>query len=392
MRSRDPVSARNTRDRRTRQRGSVLVIVLVTLAFTTLALVAFMEKASTDLLVEARDATAARLRMEAYSALETTLAVLEDFRAVGRGLHNPSEGWADPLGFADWKPKDGVTVEVSFEDESGKISLPRVDALTLKNLFEAWEIPANDAENLADALMGWMKRDHLYATALTPDYDRAVLPYTEPGRPLRSFDELAAIELARDVFYKDGKPNELWHRFASSVSLFNFQRSNINAANADVLASHGQFDEVQRRLLGEYLSGTGAYQIQGPNWFTNMGAVRAVTGVAGNPNGFGTTISALRINLLVKEGLSVYRLSAVVAPVQGGATTVQTTATDSRNNAPANATQGLANPGRPSNLPTASANPRAASNAKRINYPFTLLEIRENDEIVQAPPPAVVAP
>ena len=35
-------------------RGSVLVIVLVTLLFTTIALVAFVEKASDDLLVEAR--------------------------------------------------------------------------------------------------------------------------------------------------------------------------------------------------------------------------------------------------------------------------------------------------------------------------------------------------
>src|SRR4051812_27690126 len=210
------------------ERGSVLVIVMITLIFTTFALVAFIDKASGDLLVEARAAQAARLRSEAYSALEATLAVLEDFRQVGRGLHNPAEGWSDPLTFAAWTPKEGRTVEVSFEDESGKLSLPRADALTLTNLFKAWEMQDTDAEKLADALMGWMKREHLYATGLFPDYDQAQLPYEAPARPMRSFDELAAITVARDVFYKDGKPNELWYRFLRSVSLFNFRQVNIN--------------------------------------------------------------------------------------------------------------------------------------------------------------------
>ena len=57
-----------------------MVIVLVTLLFTTIALVAFVEKASDDLLVEAREAASRRLRQEAYSALEVTLCVLEEFR------------------------------------------------------------------------------------------------------------------------------------------------------------------------------------------------------------------------------------------------------------------------------------------------------------------------
>ncbi len=82
------------------RRGSVLIIVLVSLVFATAALVLFIEKAETDLLVPIREADAARLRLEAYSALETTLAVLEDFRIVSDGLHSPAEGWTDPLDVA----------------------------------------------------------------------------------------------------------------------------------------------------------------------------------------------------------------------------------------------------------------------------------------------------
>lgn len=375
------------------RRGSVLVIVLITLVFTTFALVAFIEKASGDLLVEARAAEAARLRAEAYSALETTLAVLEDFRAVGGGLHSPAEGWGDPLTFAAWSPKEGRTVEIAFEDESGKLSLPRADALVLTNLFKAWEMPDADAEKLADALMGWIKRDHVYSSVIAPDYEQAPLPFESPGRSLRSFDELAAIDAVRDAFFKDGKPNDFWYRFVSSVSLFNFRQSNINGATSDVLQSHGQFDDSQRQQLRDYLAGAGSYKVQGPGWFTDMGNVRTIAGLAGNPTGFGTTITALRVNLVVREGQAIFHLSAVVAPAQGGATTVQTNASATRSTTSTNAAQGgSAQQQQPSTTAQTSTNPRAASNAKKLNYPFTLLEIRENDEIVQAPTPPVAVP
>ena len=65
---------------RRKTRGSVLIIVMVSLLFATFAVLAFMEKASVDLLVERREVLTNRLRAEAYSALEVTLGVLEDFR------------------------------------------------------------------------------------------------------------------------------------------------------------------------------------------------------------------------------------------------------------------------------------------------------------------------
>ena len=62
-----------------------MVVVLVTLLFASVALTLFIEKASDDLLVESRVAAARRLRFEAYSALETPLAVLQDFQLVNGG-------------------------------------------------------------------------------------------------------------------------------------------------------------------------------------------------------------------------------------------------------------------------------------------------------------------
>ena len=373
------------------RRGSVLVIVMVTLLFATFALLAFMEKASVDLLVEQREAVSRRLRTEAYSALEVTLAVLDNFREVGNGLRSPAEGWGDPLAFAGYVPADDRQVEIVFEDESGKISLPRANATVLTALFVNWGVAKNEAEMLADALLGWMKRNHVYATSVSPGYDRGALPYEAPGRPLRSLHELAAIEHARDFFYdNDGRPNDYWRRFADSVSLLDFRQPNLNGAKPDTLAALGQFDASQQEKLGEYLRGAGSYQFTGPGFFQAPKDAQAVAGPAGDTSGFATTISALRITVTVRDGRTEFRTSAVIAVPPNGATSVQETATSTRTQASAataqTSTQQQNRPNAMTAAPPADATAKGAAPAPRsLRYPFTLLEIRENDEIPALP-------
>ena len=381
---------------KSKTRASVLVIVMITLLFAAFALVAFIEKATNDLLVEQRDAETKRLRMEAYSALEVALAVLEDFRQVSNGLHSPAEGWSDSLTFAGYTPTEGRTVEVSFEDESGKISLPHTDAPTLSRLFQTWDVTKDDSDTFADALMGWMQRGHVYSSAMSPDYDQQSPAYEVPLRPLRSFNELAAIDKVREKFYdEDGRPNDLWRKFAAAVSLLSFTKSNINGAKPDALLALGQFDLTQQQNVNDYIAGSGNYAVQGPGYFQNMTDAQRVAGPNGNLGAFATTISALRIFITVHDGSSQFRLAAVVTPQGGGATTTTTTATTTRaqTSAATNRTPGQqqaqANPAQQNNRQT-TANTRQTGAARSINYPFTLLEIRENDEI--PPPPAPPPP
>lgn len=366
-------------------RASVLVIVMITLLFASFALVTFIEKASNDLLVEHREAQSRRLRMEAYSALEVTLAVLEDFRLAMNGLRSPAEGWNDPLAFAGYTPTEDRTIDLSFEDESAKLSLPTANAQVLARLFQVWQLSQADAEAAADALMGWMKHGHTYTTAITPDYDHGSIPFEAPGRPLRSYQELAAIEKIRTVFYtEDGRPNELWHRFVDNVSLLNFPKPNLNAAKPDVLAALGQFDQTQQQSLADYTSGRGSFQTQGPAFFKDVADATRFTGSAGgNPAAFVTTISALRVNLTVHDGRSEFRLSAVVT-AGNAAQTVQTTATSAT--AKPSATSSTSTATTTSNTAAATAAAQKAA-SRNLNYPFTLLEIRENDEIPPPPPP-----
>jgi hypothetical protein len=369
-------------------RSSVIVLVLVMLVFTAAAVTAFIEKAETDLLVDFRHAESKRLRKEAFSALEVTLAVLEDFRQADNGLHSTSEGWGNPLDWAGWTPDEGLRVDVSFQDESGKIPLSRADMTTLTNLFEFWQLSAADSEKLADALLGWMQTGYVY-TSVPPDYTDVPVPYAEPARPMRAFSELAAIDVAKDFFFDDnGLPNGYYWRFVNDTSVFVFTQPNVNGANADVMASVGQYTDAQRQHINDYLMGAGQYAQEGQQWFQNTTTLASVAGLGGNANPFTITIAALRINITVHEGNSQYRLSAVVSP-QGGATVNQTAATNATaqgSTSSATTSTSVTNSTQPSSTANSAATAAAASQS--INYPFTLLEALENDEIPQPPPEA----
>ncbi|QYM78339.1 general secretion pathway protein GspK [Horticoccus luteus] len=356
------------------KRGSVLIVVMVTLLGAVFALMVFAEKASNDLLVETRVADSVRLRQEAYSAVETTLSVLEEFRRALGGLHSPSEGWGDPLAFAGYTPTEGRQVEVSFEDESGKLSLPTVDGPMLINVFKSWDVRQMEAEQLSDALITWMSKDALKSNDLAiDDYEHATLPYEAPKRSLRSFDELRDIAIARDFFYdKAGRPNERWLRFTQMFSLYKFTGSNLNSAPADVFAALGVQDARSVEEVRNYLSGTGSYALQGPQWFRSAKDAAPLLGGQSVPAGFSTDIRALRVKVTVRQGPSIYRMSVLITPGQNGAEAVGLSDLEKAKSETARA--------------TAPAPTPATPDTKKLKYPFTLLEIRENDA------PAVVVP
>ena len=173
----------------------------------------------------------------------------------------------------------------------------------------------NDAERLTDALMGWMKKDYVGGSSFTPDYDTGEISYEPPGRSLRSFSELSAIDVARDLLFDaDGRPNDYYRRFTAAVSLFNYARPNLNSAKADVLVALANLDATQQQALSDYLTGAGNYLSQGPQYFRSLRQAVVVLGAATNTSGFDVQIRALRIRVTVHEGRTVYRLNTVVAP------------------------------------------------------------------------------
>lgn len=367
---------------------------MITLLFAAAALVAFMEKASNDLLVAARTQEAARLRPDAYSALEVVLAVLEDFIQADNGLHHPAEGWSDPLGWAGWEPPDGAKVEVTLQDESGKIPLVHADSTVLMYLFQqSWGMSQGDAQHLTDVILSWMQQNYTPVTAVENDYEQSTTPYDPPLRPMRSIGELAAIDYAKDILYDPatGRPNALWWRFYNDFSTFNYSAPDINGAPSEVLQAVGQFNAGQMQAIADFLAGKSQLRTVDRTWFLNSSDLAPLLGAAsGNLPRFTYTVRALRILITVTEGKSQYRLSAVVSPSSGGARTVQTTATDLRQGASnsgsgeTTAAQNVTNKNQTTTSPNASQ--QAAAAQINIRFPFTVLEILENDEIPTPPP------
>ena len=360
-----------------RQQASVLVIVLVTIVFATSALLLFIERAADDLIVPMRTNDSNKLRSEAYSALDTTLAVLVDFNTVNGGLRSPSEGWNDPLTWAGFTPSvDSRTVEVTFVDESGKISLPTATAANLTNLFSSWGMADQDSQTLIDGLFTWMKRNYTptSATAETSaDYQQDPIPFTPPGRSLRSWSELSSITSVNALFFdSNGVLTDLGKRFEASFSLYSFASSNVNGGLHDTIVALGSsgsgtalLDDTAVQKLLDYLGGTGATQlgVQGASFFKTIAQVSSTAGVRVRTTQLGTTISALRVNVTVKEGQAFFLLSAVVAPT-GGATVVAAPALT------ANATT----------TTTGSTVTEAPTAPPALNYPFTILELTETDQ------------
>ena len=181
------------------RRGSVIVFVLLLIFLTAMLLARFIESTSVELLLEMRQSDRQRLRDDARSALEVTLAVLADFQEIDRALYNPAQGWGDPLAYAGYVPREGVTVEVTFADESGKVSLPRANREALVAFAEDHGLLQHDAERVSDALLSWMKEEYAAANSEVDEmtYELAPLPHRPAYRAIRTFEELRAIEIGR---------------------------------------------------------------------------------------------------------------------------------------------------------------------------------------------------
>lgn len=348
------------------QRGAVIVLVLVTLLLASFLLAAFIRRTGTELLADARAAERRELRAEAYSALESVLAVIAAQQKEEGALHGPDENWSRALAESGYLPAKGREVELSFEDESGRISLPQADAVTLQTALEAAGQSQADAERMANALLAWM-RDGDANTARdldAPDYESNEPAYQPAHRALRSWQELSAVEMNRRVFFDEaGRPTDVLRAFMRDFSLYSFSKTNLNGAKESVLVTLGLNPSEAGALENHRLR---PRRPDEDGFFKSMTDAATVLGSAAAPDRFGTEMAALRINVTVRQGGIVFRLTTVVASPGGAGATVSARAT--ARPAPEGATP-----------PT---------ERKRLDYPFTVLEIREDIEAPEPPVPS----
>lgn len=349
------------------RRGSVILFVLGVILLTAFLLTRLIDRAGVELLAETKAGSRTALRDEAYSALEVALAVLADASANDNGLHAPQQGWDNPLDYAGYQPPAGFDLAVAFVDETGKLPLASTSEAVLQHYLETIGATNPEAERLTDVLLAWTKADYLPRTSdADPEtYANAALPYAPPQRPLRTFEELRAVAVARELFFDaDGRWSELGGRFREDVSLQTFTNVNVNTARPSVLVALG-LDPTRAVALAEELT-PAADPTRDPKFYRSIAEAAAVHGAELSQAGLGADVQCLRVVVTVRQGARVFSLEAVVQP--GGT--------------PAAGRAAAA----PAALPAADANARPATpvdprtlTRKSIDYPFRILELRETD-------------
>lgn len=298
-----------------RRRGSALLAVLVMVALAGGLIAMLMEESSLELVLGAREADRARLRAEAWSELELALAVIAEVRSVDRGrLHAPEQGWGDPRAHLGKPPREGLAVSYEFTVENGKLPLPALSERELTDLLRALGQEEEEAANLADALLGWMKpgREAEDDRADDQAYDQAAIPYRAPRRSLRSFEELRAVGVAREAFFDDlGRPTPLLEGFRRCVSLHDFPAVSANFAEPEALQAVGFSAQGIARARAHRADPSTRAAGMAPYFRSREECLAALGG--GNAARATSLISLLRVRVTVRDGRSACTAGALVA-------------------------------------------------------------------------------
>ncbi len=241
-----------------RPRGAILIAVLALITLVSFIVLEFIEEATDKIRYFGLFYNRDDLRTEAYSMLETTLAVIDEIREIDRGLYSPAQGWGNPLQYSQIEVPPGLAVNISIEDESAKISLRQADQLKLNILFEELEIPLTDAEILTDSLLDWIDEDDLTRLngAESEFYEDSEVPFQPANDHIQSWEEFRLIrEFDQFFFDENGFPNSTFRQFQSAISLYHDGPTNLNSANGLVLNVVSRVDAYDTTGLFDYLNG-----------------------------------------------------------------------------------------------------------------------------------------
>jgi len=334
------------------RRGSILIAVMGLMLLATIIVLQYVAISLNELRYKSQREQRDVLRPVAYSALETSLGVLHEFKLIDEGLFSPAQGWGDPIAYAKVPFPDGYTVHVNVTDESGRLPLRSMDKDALMKLFDLFEIGFSEAETLAESLLDWTDEDEdTRLNGAEEDwYDDEGLDLRPPNKPLRDFRELRKIRGFRDVFYdEEGNPNEYYQRFTDSVSLYHTGAPNLNTAPLAVLDYLGDDQGIDPSFVRDFLNGNDRVPGTEDDDFLRSADDAQAEGVA-VPSGGSFSVGLVRVEVAVSKGPATFHLSALVSP--DGAAQNDT-----------------------------SPSPNRDANGTQQTYPFQILSLVENRRI-----------
>lgn len=304
-------------------RGIALLLVLgfvVLLSFISFGILKNMQR---ELLYQAEGYAKPQLEIAARAGLESTLAVLANFKSIDGALYSPQQGWAEPLALAGfeyvpaedaWKFDKKTLFTVAFRDESGRFPLATMDAGTLSAFFVALGIATSETEKLADCLLDWTDADDNKRLngAEIDDYDAAGTRAIPPNCALRDLSELREILNFREIFFDDsGTPNELFTLFEEAVSLNASKgKPNINTATPAALLALTADTDADAGTILEYLNSKSSAD-GAPHIFRNANDLsRAGAETLANKISF--NVRTLRIVVTARRGEASFVLDTLV--------------------------------------------------------------------------------
>lgn len=331
--------------------GSVLVAVLAIILLLSFIVTRFVDEAVDDLEYRAIFNEPPAVRSFTYSLLEVALATIHEVALIDEGkLFAPEQGWGDPLSYAGIRVPNGWEVSISIRDESGKLPINTMSEATLNRMLEeSFDFDFGTARELSSMLLDWIDADDSRRLngAESEDYLRRNPPYRAANKPLQSLEELRLLEVWEDEFFdENGRPNELFQKLDSMVSVLHGSSANLNSSPQDVLellALQGGYDE---RFL-----------------FDGLGDLPYLQELPGSANSQESGVEAqlLRVTVSLRRGEVPFTVSALVEPnfESGGA---------------GGGAAGGSAPGR-----TAEDAPKtgASSEQEAIQYPFRIIQLSE---------------
>lgn len=367
-----------------RPRGAILLMALVLIFLAAILVVKVIEEVTLQVRARAAQVSRDDLRFVGLSALETSLAVINEIRKIDDGsLNSPAQGWGDPIAYADeltWP--EGVEVSVSVLDESGKFSLTEASPDTFKAFFDSMDVDYGDAETMTDSLLDWMDEDDAERLNGAEErfYENEELALTPANAPLKSWEALRYINGFREHFFdEDGVPNELHARFTRAFSLHTEGNPNLNSASEDILEALSEQYGFETDYFLDYMKGddrvAGTYDDPVLKSADDLKAA----GIVLDDMPVGYNVSLLKVEVRVTDGEKAYLLSALVETGEentqnsgsGELTEGEQPATPEETlqpEAPATVTAGTDLPGRASN----------PSDAGFGDYPFTIRRLAES--------------
>ncbi|OHE73626.1 MAG: hypothetical protein A2007_04170 [Verrucomicrobia bacterium GWC2_42_7] len=254
--------------------GVILLTVLGLILLMSAMVVQFLSVTTDDIRFKSQVYEENDLRDQAYQALEVSLAAIAEINEIDKGLFSPTQGWDNPLQYAQWTPPVYYKIEAKVSDETGKLPLNTKENY-LDRFLEENEVASYQIQEVINEFNEWTSaerqqqelEDKERETAMSRkggqkggNQPNALEKKQDKGSDMASKDEVAggenpkkrvifsddtkiqdfseflSMEQSRAVFYDEEKrqPRDLYWKLKETYSLYNNGTVNINTAPESV--------------------------------------------------------------------------------------------------------------------------------------------------------------